>query len=117
MKYVFLDTCVIVDCAFTRKEKTSPKLLERLLEQLDDNGVKLLLPEVVQLELEKVLPQTMDMAVSSLKSVENSVEEVAAKSLLSHSSKDKILDAVSSARKELKKRREGCAGSYQKCIE
>ena len=103
MKYVFLDTCVIVDCAFTRKEKTSPKLLERLLEQLDDNGAKLLLPEVVQLELEKVLPQTMDMAVSSLKSVENSVEEVAAKSLLSHSSKDKILDAVSSARKELKK--------------
>lgn len=31
MKYVFLDTCVIVDCAFARKEKSSPKLLERVV--------------------------------------------------------------------------------------
>ena len=38
MKYVFLDTCVIVDCAFTRKEKSSPKLLERLMERLRENG-------------------------------------------------------------------------------
>lgn len=51
MKYVFLDTCVIVDCAFTRKEKSSPKLLERLMGRLRENGVKLILPEVVQLEL------------------------------------------------------------------
>ena len=37
MKYVFLVTCVIVDCAFTRKEKSSPKLLERLMGRLGDN--------------------------------------------------------------------------------
>lgn len=44
MKYVFLDTCVIVDCAFARKEKSSPKLLERLMGRLGDSGVKLILP-------------------------------------------------------------------------
>lgn len=69
MKYVFLDTCVIVDCAFTRKEKSNPKLLERLMERLRENDVKLLLPEVVQLELEKVLPQTMSVAVESIGAV------------------------------------------------
>lgn len=101
MKYVFLDTCVIVDCAFTRKEKSSPKLLERLMERLGDNGVKLILPEVVQLELEKVLPQTMSVAVESFGAVKKSVQEVVENSLLSHSAKAKLLDAVKAARAEL----------------
>lgn len=101
MKYVFLDTCVIVDCAFTRKEKSSPKLLERLMERLRENDVKLLLPEVVQLELEKVLPQTMSVAVESIGAVKKSVQEVAKNSLLSHSVKTKLLDAVKDARAEL----------------
>lgn len=101
MKYVFLDTCVIVDCAFTRKEKSSPKLLERLMGLLGDNGVILLLPEVVQLELEKVLPQTMSAAVKSFGSVKKSVQEVAGNSLLSHSAETKLLDAVKAARAEL----------------
>lgn len=101
MKYVFLDTCVIVDCAFTRKEKSSPKLLERLMERLRENGVKLLLPEVVQLELEKVLPQTMSVAVESFGAVKKSVQEVAENSLLSHSAEKKLLDAAKSARAEL----------------
>lgn len=101
MKYVFLDTCVIVDCAFTRKEKSNPKLLERLMERLRENDVKLLLPEVVQLELEKVLPQTMSVAVESIGAVKKSVQEVAENSLLSHSVKTKLLDAVKDARAEL----------------
>lgn len=101
MKYVFLDTCVIVDCAFTRKEKSSPKLLVRLMERLWDNGVILLLPEVVQLELEKVLPQTMSAAAKSFGAVKKSVQEVAENSLLSHSAEAKLLDAVKAARAEL----------------
>lgn len=101
MKYVFLDTCVIVDCAFARKEKSSPKLLERLMGRLGDSGVKLILPEVVQLELEKVLPQTMSVAVESFGAVKKSVQDVAENSLLSHSAKVKLLDAVKAARAEL----------------
>lgn len=101
MKYVFLDTCVIVDCAFTRKEKSSPKLLERLMGWLGDNRVKLLLPEVVQLELEKVLPQTMANATKSFGSVKKSVQEVVQSSLLSHSAETRLLDAVKAARGEL----------------
>lgn len=101
MKYVFLDTCVIVDCAFTRKEKSSPKLLVRLLGQLGENGVILLLPEVVQLELEKVLPQTMSAAAKSFGTIKKSVQEVAENSLLSHSAEAKLIDAVKAARAEL----------------
>ena len=101
MKYVFIDTCVIVDCAFARKEKSSPKLLERLIGWLGNNHVKLILPEVVQLELEKVLPQTMSAVVKSFGTVKKNVQEVAENSLLSHSAEKKLLDAVKSARAEL----------------
>lgn len=101
MKYVFIDTCVIVDCAFARKEKSSPKLLERLIGWLGNNHVKLILPEVVQLELEKVLPQTMSAVVKSFGTVKKNVQEVAGNSLLSHSAEKKLLDAVKSARAEL----------------
>lgn len=71
------------------------------MERLGDNGVKLILPEVVQLELEKVLPQTMSVAVESFGAVKKSVQEIAENSLLSHSAKTKLLDAVKSARAEL----------------
>lgn len=101
MKYVFLDTCTIVDCAFTRTEKSSPKLLKRLMKWLEDNHVKFILPEVVQLELEKVLPQTMANAAKSFGSVKKSVREVAHGSLLSHSAETRLLDAVKAARGEL----------------
>lgn len=62
--------------------------------RLGDSGVKLILPEVVQLELEKVLPQTMSVAVESFGAVKKSVQDVAENSLLSHSAKVKLLDAV-----------------------
>lgn len=101
MKYVFIDTCAIVDCAFARKEKSSPKLLELLIGWLGNNHVKLILPEVVQLELEKVLPQTMSAVVKSFGTVKKNVQEVAENSLLSHSAEKKLLDAVKSARAEL----------------
>lgn len=101
MKYVFLDTCTIVDCAFTRTEKSSPKLLKRLMKWLEDNHVKFILPEVVQLELEKVLPQTMANAAKSFGSVKKSVREVVHDSLLSHSAETRLLDAVKAARGEL----------------
>lgn len=43
---------------FTRKKKSSQKLLEHLMGRLGDKGARLILPEVIQLELEKVLRGT-----------------------------------------------------------
>lgn len=45
---------------FTRKKKTGPKLLERLMGWLRDNGVKLFLPEVVQLGVVEKVGATPD---------------------------------------------------------
>lgn len=78
----------------------SPKLLVRFLEQLGKNGVILLLLEVVQLELEKVLPQTMSAAEKSFGTVKKSVQEVAKNSRLSHSAETKLLNTVKAARTE-----------------
>ena len=54
MTYVFLDTCVIMDCAYSRKGCADPSLLDKLLDLCEEGEVKLLLSEVVLLELEKV---------------------------------------------------------------
>ena len=54
MIYVFLDTCVIVDCAYTRHEKANPTLLDKVIECCESSTAKLLLSEVVLLELDRV---------------------------------------------------------------
>ena len=49
MIYVFLDTCVIVDCAYTRHEQANPTLLDKVIECCESPTAKLLLSEVVTL--------------------------------------------------------------------
>lgn len=90
--------------------KIEPEIARALNGAIGDSGVKLILPEVVQLELEKVLPQTMSVAVESFGAVKKSVQDVAENSLLSHSAKVKLLDAVKAARAELNSDVNGCAG-------
>ena len=66
MTYVFLDTCVIIDCAYSRNKWSDPTLLDRLLDLCEEDGVKLLLPEVVLLELEKVAKGAAESAMKDL---------------------------------------------------
>lgn len=66
MTYVFLDTCVIIDCAYSRKGCADPSLLDKLLDLCEEGEVKLLLSEVVLLELEKVAKDAADSAVKDL---------------------------------------------------
>ena len=41
MPYIFLDTCVIIDCAYSRNKWSDPTQLDRLLGLCEEDGVKL----------------------------------------------------------------------------
>ena len=72
MTYIFLDTCAIIDCAYSRKG-TSPSLLEKLLSLCGTGDLKLLLSEVVLLELERAAKGAADSIVKGLVEVSNQV--------------------------------------------
>lgn len=50
MKYLFVDTNNYLACAHLTKSNLSPKTLEQLKRLLEDNKLKLLVPEIVEIE-------------------------------------------------------------------
>ena len=74
MTYIFLDTCVIIDCAYSRNKWSDPTLLDRLLCLCEEDDVKLLLSEVVLLELEKVAKGAAESAMKSLNDIREQAE-------------------------------------------
>jgi len=63
MQYLLIDTDVYIQCALLENEGDDKKAIETLLELLDKDKIKLLLPEVVKLEFNNVLKKKL----SSLK--------------------------------------------------
>ena len=53
MKYVLLDTCILINCTLMNATDADPELLKALVERMREQGVKLLIPEVVQFEYER----------------------------------------------------------------
>lgn len=82
MTYIFLDTCAIVDCAYSRNAKANPSLLDKVLDLCSHNGVRLLLSEVVLGELKKVAKETRESTVNALRNLESQVDEIAESGVL-----------------------------------
>lgn len=83
MTYIFLDTCVIIDCAYSRNAQSNPSLLDRLLDLCGRSDVSLLLPEVVLLELPKVAEKTEVSTAESLSIIKGQVDEASKSGVLS----------------------------------
>lgn len=52
MKFALIDTNIILDCALIRKRKHGSDLMEKLMAALTPSGIVLLVPQVVELELD-----------------------------------------------------------------
>src|SRR5690349_2247142 len=59
MKYLLIDTDVYIQCSLLENEGDDKKAIETLLDILEKNKVKLLLPEVVRLEFNNVLERKL----------------------------------------------------------
>ena len=55
MKYLFIDTNNFVACALLIKPNHSPTTIKKLKELLDKNEIKLILPEIVEIEFLRVV--------------------------------------------------------------
>jgi len=59
MKYVVLDTSVLVNCSLLSTNGADPELLETIVERMRGEGATLLLPEVVRLEYGRKMPEQL----------------------------------------------------------
>lgn len=59
MDFVVLDTCIVVNCALINAPDADPELLVKIVGQMRKKGVGLLLPEVVELEYGRKIPEEL----------------------------------------------------------
>lgn len=101
MIYVFLDTCVIVDCAYTRHEQANPTLLDKVIECCKSPTAKLLLSEVVLLELDKVSKARAQEVNDGLREVEQAVERIAEKKTIGIDSRKALVGLIKESKKQI----------------
>lgn len=101
MIYVFLDTCVIVDCAYTRHEQANPTLLDKVIECCESPTAKLLLSEVVLLELDKVSKARAQEVEEGLREVEQAIEAIAEKKTIGIDSRKALVGLIKESKKQI----------------
>ena len=74
MKYILLDTCVLINCTLMNATDTDPDLLETLVERMREQGVKLLMPEVVQFEYERKVDEELELIKRQTKQFRDSIK-------------------------------------------
>ena len=73
MKYILLDTCVLVNCTLMNIAGADPELLVALVDRIRDQGAKLLLPDVVRLEYARKVPEVLVLISQQTKTFRESV--------------------------------------------
>ena len=74
--YICLDTNVVIDCAYARKERNTPSLLKQIVSCCEQDNIMLLVPEIVLLELEPASNKTMQSAQQSLKEISAAIDSI-----------------------------------------
>ena len=61
MEYVVLDTCVLVNCTLVNAVGADPELLVTIFDKMRDRGALLLLPEVIESEYRRKVPEELGL--------------------------------------------------------
>ena len=101
MKYLFVDTNIFIACALLIKPNHSPKTIKKLREFLDSGEVKLILPEIVEIEFFRVV----DTELSKIETVVNNFKKIIKDNLPSYFGTEKE-EHIKSAESIFKKRKE-----------
>ncbi len=73
MKYILLDTCVLVNCTLVNAADADPELLVTLVDRMRDQGAKLFLPDVVKFEYARKVPEELALIRQQTKKFRDSV--------------------------------------------
>ena len=74
MKYVMLDTSVLINCTLLNAADSDPELLVALFDRMRDQGAKLLVPEVVKLEYARKAGEELEFIKGQTKKFRGSVK-------------------------------------------
>jgi len=73
MKYVFIDTNIFISCAFLERKGDTVQQIEKLSQLINSNSIKLLLPEIVEIELERKTKDQLITIKSQVEKLKNTV--------------------------------------------
>jgi len=73
VKYILLDTSVLVNCTLVNAADADPELLVALVDRMRDQGVKLLLPDVIRFEYARKVPEELALISQQTKRFRDSV--------------------------------------------
>lgn len=76
MKYVLLDTNIVIDMVVDRRHQMSGKLLESFIKLLDYNEIKLIIPKIVEFETYKHLEEELEQVGKNIQSVMDKIKDL-----------------------------------------
>jgi predicted nucleic acid-binding protein len=76
MKYILLDTNIIIDMVVDRKNQMSSDLLESFIKLLDYDEIKLIVPEIVEFETYKHLQSELEQVGKNIQEVMDKIKEL-----------------------------------------
>lgn len=76
MKYVLLDTNIVIDMVVDRRHQMSGKLLESFIKLLDYNEIKLIIPKIVEFETYKHLEEELEQVGKNIEGVMEKIKDL-----------------------------------------
>lgn len=111
--YICLDTNIVIDCAYSRSEKSSPSLLDKILNRCQDNDVMLLVPEVILLEIVPASKKQMEITQRALSEVAKAVDAIAEQGVLRGKALSDLKASIKKTKKAIKNDAEKEVASFK----
>ena len=76
MKYILLDTNIIIDMVIDRRHQVTDALLESFIKLLDFDEIKLVVPEIVKVETKRHLEDELSLVGNQIKKAKEAIDEL-----------------------------------------
>lgn len=97
--YICFDTNIYVFCALAVRESMTPNFLTSIFNEMKKEGIRLLVPEVIEHELEKVIGREVKKACEELNSIKKDIEE---NEILGFGLKSSLVETIKKSKDELR---------------
>lgn len=76
MKYILLDTNIIIDMVIDRRHQVTDTLLESFIKLLDFNEIRLVVPEIVKIETQRHLEEELSLVGKQIKKAKDAIDSL-----------------------------------------
>lgn len=76
MKYILLDTNIVIDMVIDRRHQVTDKILSSFIKLLDYDEIKLIVPEIVKIETHRHLKEELTLVGKQIKKVMKNIDDL-----------------------------------------